>query len=248
MLTNPQLRSQVDQLWDKLWTGGLSNPLDAIEQLSYLLFLKRIDDVEDRKERQAKRRGQLYMPAMPLELRWKHWTGMQAADALDHLKNEVFPWFKELGEKGSSFERYMQNAECKINKPNLLIETCNLIDHMRISQQAQDVQGDVYEYLLSYLNSAGRSGQFRTPRHIIRMMVQMIAPRPGERIGDLAAPAPAAFSSMPTSSSWSSTRPPTSSPTTNRAGPTTSPAAHSPPPSASSCRRRPFAATTTTLA
>jgi len=187
MLTDSKLHSQVDQLWDKLWTGGLSNPLDAIEQLSYLLFLKRLDDVEDRKERQAKRRGELYMPAVPLELRWKHWTGMQAAGALDHLKTQVFPWFKGLGEKGSSFERYMQNAECKINKPNLLIETCNLIDRMRISQQAQDVQGDVYEYLLSYLNSAGRSGQFRTPRHIIRMMVQMIGPRPGERIGDLAA-------------------------------------------------------------
>ena len=75
MLTDPQLRSQVDQLWDKLWTGGLSNPLDAIEQLSYLLFLKRLDDVEDQKERQAKRQGQLYMPAIPLELRWKRVLG-----------------------------------------------------------------------------------------------------------------------------------------------------------------------------
>lgn len=80
----------------------------------------------------------------------------------------------------------MVNAECKINKPSLLIEACKLIDQMEISQQNQDVQGDLYEYLLSKLNTAGRNGQFRTPRHIIRMMVQMVNPRPTERIGDLA--------------------------------------------------------------
>jgi len=81
----------------------------------------------------------------------------------------------------------MQNAEFKISKPATLIEVCNLIDEMKISEQNQDVQGDLYEYLLSKLNSAGRKGQFRTPRHIIRMMVQMVDPKPKERIGDLAA-------------------------------------------------------------
>ena len=187
MLTDPKLRSQVDQLWDKLWTGGLSNPLDAIEQLSYLFFLKRLDDVENRNERQAQRRGQLYLPRIPMEMRWGHWTHFKAEDALKHVKEEVFPWFKEMGEGGSSFERYMKNAEFKINKPSLLIEACQMINQMQISAQNQDVQGDLYEYLLSKLNTAGRSGQFRTPRHIIRLMVQMIGPRPGERTGDLAA-------------------------------------------------------------
>ena len=187
MLTDSKLRSQVDQLWDKLWTGGLSNPLDAIEQLSYLLFLKRLDDVENRNERQAQRRGHLYLPRIPLEKRWGHWTNFEAGKALAHVKEVVFPWFKEMGEEGSSFERYMKNAECKINKPSLLIEACQMINQMQISAQNQDVQGDLYEYLLSKLNTAGRSGQFRTPRHVIRLMVQMIDPRPGERIGDLAA-------------------------------------------------------------
>jgi len=187
VLTDPKLRSQVDLLWDKLWTGGLSNPLDAIEQLSYLIFLKRLDDVENRNERQAQRRGQLYLPRIAEEMRWRHWTHFKAKDALDHVKEKVFPWLKEMGEKGSSFERYMKNAEFKINKPSLLIEACHMIDQMQISAQNQDVQGDLYEYLLGKLNTAGRSGQFRTPRHIIRMMVQMIAPRPGERVGDLAA-------------------------------------------------------------
>ncbi|HUT20157.1 MAG TPA: N-6 DNA methylase, partial [Anaerolineae bacterium] len=187
MLTDPKLRSQVDRIWDTLWTGGLSNPMDAIEQFSYLLFLKRLDDMEDQKERSARRRGEPYTSPVPGELRWKSWTCMRAEDALDHLKSVVFAWFKGLGEQGSSFERYMQNAECKINRGSLLIEVCNLIDGMRITEQAQDVQGDLYEYLLSYLNTAGRSGQFRTPRHVIRMMVQLIDPRPGDRVADLAA-------------------------------------------------------------
>jgi type I restriction enzyme M protein len=120
-------------------------------------------------------------------MRWRSWSHFQAAQALDHVKGEVFPWFRTLGQEGSSFERYMQNAEFKINKPSLVIEACKLIEQMHLSAQNQDVQGDLYEYLLSKLNTAGRNGQFRTPRHIIRMMVKMIDPKPGERIGDLAA-------------------------------------------------------------
>ena len=186
MLTDPKLRSQIDQLWDKLWTGGLSNPLDAIEQLSYLLFLKRLDDAENQRERQAQRRGEAYVPRVPPEMRWGQWTQMKADDALKHVKDVVFPWLRGIGSEGSSFERYMQNAEFKINKPSLLIEACKMIDQMQIAAHNQDVQGDLYEYLLSHLNTAGRNGQFRSPRHIIRMMVQMIDPRPNERIGDLA--------------------------------------------------------------
>jgi len=161
--------------------------MDAIEQLSFLIFLKRLDDVENQRERQAQRRGERYLPRTPGEMRWGHWTHFTAEDALAHVREKVFPWFKEMGEGGSSFERYMKNAEFKINKPSLLIEACQAIDHMQISAQNQDVQGDLYEYLLSKLTIAGRGGQFRTPRHIIRMMVHMIDPQPGERIGDLAA-------------------------------------------------------------
>ncbi len=186
MLTDPKLKSQVDALWDKFWSGGLTNPLDAIEQFSYLLFLKRLDDRENALERQARRREAEYPGRIPAEMRWQNWTKYEAGQALRHLKETIFPWFRTLGEQGSSFERYMANAECKISKASLLIEACKLIDQMEISQQNQDVQGDLYEYLLSKLNTAGRNGQFRTPRHIIRMMVQMAAPKPTERIGDLA--------------------------------------------------------------
>jgi type I restriction enzyme M protein len=186
MLTDPKLRSQVDALWDKFWTGGLSNPLDAIEQFSYLLFLKRLDDRENAAERQAKRKGTTYQPSVKKEMRWGYWTQMKAEEALSHLKQVVFPGLVDLAEDTSSFAEYMKGAQCKINKAGLLIEACNLIDQMKISEQNQDVQGDLYEYMLGHMQFAGRGGQFRTPRHIIRMMVEMIDPQPRERIGDLA--------------------------------------------------------------
>jgi len=187
MLTDSKLRSAIDQLWNKLWEGGLSNPFDSIEQLSYLIFIKRLDDAENQKERMAKIQGKSYEPAIPEEMRWSNWRHYQAEKALNHVKEKIFPWLKSMGASGSSFERYMQNAEFKINKPSLLIEACKSIDDIQISSQNQDVQGDIYEYLLNYLNISGRNGQFRTPRHIIRMMVQMMDPKPGDRIGDLAA-------------------------------------------------------------
>ncbi|GCE16753.1 type I restriction-modification system subunit M N-terminal domain-containing protein [Dictyobacter kobayashii] len=184
MLTDPKLRSQVDALWDKLWTGGLSNPLDAIEQLSYLIFLKRLDDEENRQEKLARLRDENYAARIPEEMRWRYWSKLTGSNVLQHLRDKVFPWFRQLGnservqnaagvfpdnetetlqEKKNSFELYMQNAEFKINKASLLIEACNLIDQMQISAQNQDVQGDLYEYLLSKLSTAGRNGQFRTP-------------------------------------------------------------------------------------
>ncbi len=186
MLTDPKLRSQVDALWDKFWTGGLSNPLDAIEQFSYLLFLKRLDDRENAAERQARRKGTEYQAKVPNEMRWSVWKQMPAEAMLKHLKTVVFPQMTSLSNGESSFGEYMKGAECKINKPGLLVEAVNLIDEMKIAEQNQDVQGDLYEYMLGHMQFAGRGGQFRTPRHIIRMMVEMADPKPRERIGDLA--------------------------------------------------------------
>jgi type I restriction enzyme M protein len=188
MLTDTTLRSAVEALWDKLWSGGLANPLDAIEQLSFLLFLKRLDEREQDAERAGKLRGKKFIPIFPgPDLRWSHWTQLPADQALKHVKEAVFPFVKTLGGAGGSFAAQMENAEFKINKPSLLIEACKAIDAMQISAQNQDVQGDLYEYLLGKLNTAGQNGQFRTPRHIIRMMVNMRDPHPGERICDPAA-------------------------------------------------------------
>src|SRR6516225_10144733 len=141
MLTDPALRSQVESLWDKLWSGGLSNPLDAIEQLSFLLCLKRLDEREQDNERAAARRKTKYEPLFPdSKLRWTHWTQLPAAQALAHVKEKVFPFIKKLGGKGGSFAEQMANAEFKISKPSLLIEACKVIDEMQISGQNQDVQ------------------------------------------------------------------------------------------------------------
>jgi type I restriction enzyme M protein len=188
MLTDTQLRSKVDSLWDKLWSGGLSNPLDAIEQLSYLLFLKQMDEREQDAERSTRMRGETHEPLFAdLKLRWSHWSQLPAAEALKTVREEVFPFLKKLGSRAGSFGEQMENAEFKINKPALLVEACRAIEAMQVSSQNQDVQGDLYEYLLAKLNTAGTNGQFRTPRHIIRMIVKMLNPQFGERVVDPAA-------------------------------------------------------------
>jgi type I restriction enzyme M protein len=97
MLTDPKLRSQVDALWDKFWSGGLTNPLDAIEQFSYLLFLKRLDDRENSNKRQAGRRGVKYEARLPAEMRWGYWTKFEAAQMLSHLKEKVFSLVPHAG-------------------------------------------------------------------------------------------------------------------------------------------------------
>jgi type I restriction enzyme M protein len=188
MLADAKLRAQVDSLWGKLWSGGLSNPLDAIEQLSFLFFLKQLDEREQDADRAAKKRGQKFESLFTnQELRWSYWSQLPGDKALTIVKEKVFPFLKSLGAKTGSFGEHMATAEFKISKASLLIEACKAIDEMQISSQNQDVQGDLYEYLLSRLNTAGTNGQFRTPRHIIRMMVQMIDPKPGERVIDPAA-------------------------------------------------------------
>src|SRR6266516_451391 len=188
MIADSRLRSQVDNLWDKLWSGGLSNPLDAIEQLSFRFFLRQRDESEQDAERAAKKRGQKFEQLFTAqELRWSYWSQLPGDKAIAIVKEKVFPFLKKLGAKAGSFGEHMATAEFKINKASLLIEACKAIDEMQISSQNQDVQGDLYEYLLSRLNTAGTNGQFRTPRHIIRMMVQMIDPKPGERVIDPAA-------------------------------------------------------------
>ena len=188
MLTDPILRSKVDALWDKLWSGGLPNPSDVIEQLSFLLFLKRLDEKEQDHERAARLRGEKFKPIFPdPTLRWSHWTQLPAGEALKFVKEKVFTFIKTLGGEGGAFAEHMANAEFKISKPSVLIEACKALDDMQISAQNQDVQGDIFEYVLSKLNTAGQGGQFRTPRHIIRMMVKLVDPRPRERICDPAA-------------------------------------------------------------
>jgi len=189
MLTDPILRSKVDALWDKFWSGGLSNPLTAIEQMSYLIFLKRLEDMDDARAASAKRRSLNYKSLFKgnEKCRWSYWSQLPGDQMLRLVRDAVFDFLRGLGSETSSFTQHMQDAVFIIPKASLLQEAVKIIDEMHISEQNVDVQGDLYEYLLLQLTTAGKNGQFRTPRHVIRMIVKLVDPKIGERVCDPAA-------------------------------------------------------------
>lgn len=189
MLTDPNLKSKVDVLWDRFWSGGISNPLTAIEQMSYLMFLKRLEDMNTARATSAKRRGQTHKSIFKgnEKCRWSYWSQLPGDQMLKHVRDTVFDFLRSLGSETSSFTQHMQDAVFIIPKASLLQEAVKIIDDMHIAEQNIDVQGDLYEYLLLQLTTAGKNGQFRTPRHIIRMMVKLVDPKIGDRICDPAA-------------------------------------------------------------
>lgn len=225
---NPELKSKIDQLWNKFWSGGISNPLTAIEQITYLLFMKRLDELDAKKQADAEFTGEKYTSKfdgtwIPPEyraklkeddskreqarkhadgklyeidkqsLRWSEFKRMQAEDMLQHVQNKVFPFLRDMNGAESNFTHHMKNAVFIIPKPALLVEAVKTIDEIfevmekdsRENGQAfQDIQGDVYEMLLSEIATAGKNGQFRTPRHIIKLMAELVQPQLGHRIAD----------------------------------------------------------------
>ncbi len=189
MLTDPHLKSKVDALWDRFWSGGIANPLTAIEQMSYLIFLKRLEDRDNAQKKSAERRGQPFKSIFNKhkDCRWSYWSQLPGEKMLPHVRDEVFKFLRNLGGETSSFTQHMQDAVFIIPKASLLQEAVKIIDDMHISEQNVDVQGDLYEYLLMQLTTAGKNGQFRTPRHIIRMIVKLVNPKIGNRICDPAA-------------------------------------------------------------
>lgn len=211
---NPELRSQIDQLWNKFWSGGISNPLTAIEQITYLLFMKRLDEIDQKKQAAAEwnevsfesrfegdwippeYRNQKDPEKFAIDkktLRWSEFKRMSAEDMLTHVQNKVFPFLKDMNGKVSKFTHHMKNAVFIIPKPALMVEAVKTIDTIfeimekdsqEKGQAFQDIQGDVYEMLLSEIASAGKNGQFRTPRHIIKLMTELVRPQLGHRIVD----------------------------------------------------------------
>jgi len=182
-----ELKSQVNKLWDKFWSGGIANPLTAIEQISYLIFMKRLEDLDKIHEQRALSRKEKFKSIFEKNenCRWSYWKHMNAEDMLKHVHELVFPFIKNLHDgEDVLFSQYLKDAVFMIPKPSLLQEAVSIIDELHISEQNQDTQGDIYEYLLSELKSAGKNGQFRTPRHIIRMMVELIDPQIGQTICD----------------------------------------------------------------
>ncbi|CUI84388.1 type I restriction-modification system subunit M [Achromobacter xylosoxidans] len=211
---NPELKSKIDQLWNKFWSGGISNPLTAIEQITYLLFMKRLDELDQKRQADAEWTGEKYTskfegtwippeernwpvaeqrPIDKRSLRWSEFKRMQAEEMLQHVQGKVFPFLKDLNGAESNFTHHMKNAVFIIPKPALLVEAVKTIDEIfevmekdsRENGQAfQDIQGDVYEMLLAEIATAGKNGQFRTPRHIIKLMAELVQPQLGHKIAD----------------------------------------------------------------
>jgi type I restriction enzyme M protein len=180
------LKSQIDKLWTEFWTGGITNPLMVIEQISFLMFARLLDIRETREEKKANRTKRPFKRIFADDeqhLRWSQFKNKTPADAmLKVVRDEVFPHFKRVAVDGAKFGEYMKDAQLMIQKPNLLVSAVSMIDKLPLAEG--DTKGDLYEYLLSKLTTAGINGQFRTPRHIIRKMVEIVDPGPEDTLGD----------------------------------------------------------------
>ncbi|WP_289029166.1 type I restriction-modification system subunit M [uncultured Algoriphagus sp.] len=210
-MLSSELKSKINQLWDMFWSRGLSNPIQAIEQMSYLLFMRRLDQMDTEEIEKHQFSGTAYESIFdgdwdtgkidgekkPIlipkeELRWTNFKERETQDKYDHVKENVFPFIKSLNPKKSQFSKHMENAVFLIPSPNLLEDAIKSIDDIfkyiqsdrNKGQEFQDTQGDVYEYLLSELKESGKNGQFRTPRHLIRFLVEIIDPDRNDRICD----------------------------------------------------------------
>ncbi len=194
MLT-PAIRGKVDALWDRFWSGGIANPLTAIEQISYLLFMRRLDAADRKAQEDAEWLGRRYesLFASGDDLRWSRFRHLPGDDMLAHVRDRVFPFIRTLGGETEPFARAMADAVFIIPKPSLLVEAVGIIDEIyseiereraENGQTFHDTQGDLYEYLLSEIATAGKNGQFRTPRHIIQMMCALLDPKLGEEVCD----------------------------------------------------------------
>ena len=182
-----ELRNKVDKIWEVFWTGGITNPLEVIEQFTYLLLIKQLDDVETTKENEASFLGVDYQGIFPEECqkyRWSRFKNLGDAQEIYNLVlNEVFPFIKNLhGDGDSAYSKYMGDAIFKVPTPAMLTKLIDGIDGLELGDS--DSKGDLYEYLLSKVATAGTNGQFRTPRHIIKMMVELVKPNPADIICD----------------------------------------------------------------
>ncbi|MBK7976354.1 MAG: SAM-dependent DNA methyltransferase [Deltaproteobacteria bacterium] len=199
------MRAKVDALWNRFWSGGIANPLSAIEQISYLLFMRRLDEMDAKRQEDAEFLGQPYeslftgafewVPGQLVEkreLRWSRFKNLPPDAMLVHVRDKVFPFIKALRGADQPFARHMKDAVFILPKASLLVEAVGLIDDLyaeiererQVGQTFHDTQGDLYEHLLSEIATAGKNGQFRTPRHIIQLMVELVDPKLGEMVVD----------------------------------------------------------------
>ena len=180
-MLNQEIKNKIQLFWDRLWAGGLSNPITAIEQISYLLFMKRLE---------------IFKPEIEDMLKWSAYKEYDDDMLVHHIKDKVFEYIKkDLADIDEPFAKAMKDSVFLINTATLLRDSINFIDDIYFDidiqekenkQYFQDIQGDVYEYLLSHTSQAGKNGQFRTPRHIIQMMTEILDPDIDGKICDMA--------------------------------------------------------------
>lgn len=185
-MLDSEIKSNINRLWKAFWAGGLANPLTAIEQISYLIFMKRLDDLDAHNTNAALARGQEYTSIFKNynDCKWSIWKHYNAEKMYSHVSEYVFPFIRDLRNgEDVLYSNYMKEAAFMIPKPGLLQEAVTLLDEID-TEDKPDVQGDIYEHLLGELKTSGKNGQFRTPRHIIRMMVELVNPDVGQKICD----------------------------------------------------------------
>ncbi len=185
-----ELKNKVDKLWEMFWTGGLTNPLDVIEQITYLMFIRDLDQTDNIRQKESGMLGIPYtsMFAGKEHLKWSVLRDKPAETMYQTMQVEVFPFIKDLNGNSGTYAKYMADAIFKVPTPQLLEKIVTSLDDMYayIEQlpDKQDARGDLYEYMLSKLSTAGTNGQFRTPRHIIRMMVELLDLQPSDTVCD----------------------------------------------------------------
>jgi type I restriction enzyme M protein len=181
-----ELKSKIDRIWDSCWSGGISNPIEVIEQLTYLLFMRRLDELQTLKENQARRLKEplvdpTFLPGQD-HLRWSRLKNTDPAVMFKVVGEQVFPFLRQLGGKGSTYAVHMKDARFTLPTPALLSKVVDMLD--AVPMEDRDTNGDLYEYMLGKIATSGQNGQFRTPRHIIQLMVAMTAPTPTDEICD----------------------------------------------------------------
>ena len=179
------LKRDIDALWTEFWQGGIANPLTVVEQITFLMFARLLDINETRDESRMRRTQREFKRRFnedEQKLRWSQFRHLGAEEMLPLVRDEVFRHFQKSSASGFTFAEFMKDAQLMIQKPSLLVKAVNMIDKLPLTEG--DTKGDLYEYLLSKLSTAGINGQFRTPRHIIRLMIELLAPQPDEIIGD----------------------------------------------------------------
>ena len=180
-----ELKRRIDALWTEFWQGGITNPLTVIEQITFLMYARLLDINESRDENREKRTGKSFTRRFKEDehhLRWSQFRHLGADQMLPLVRDKVLPHFRSTVVSGTAFAEFMKDAQLMIQKPALLVRAVNMIHDLPLAEG--DTKGDLYEYLLSKLTTAGINGQFRTPRHIIRLMVDMLHPKPTDVIGD----------------------------------------------------------------